>query len=647
MDNLNGHVMTLANSIIGVSILAMPYCFKQCGIILSILMLLVSSVISRLSCHFLLKSAIIARRKTFEFLAFHIFGCAGKFAIEIGIIGFLLGTCIAFFVVMGELGPQIVVEMTSIPTTSTMRTSILMALALFVVLPLGMLRNVDSLYGVSKATIAFYCCLVLNVVFEAVPHILTGDWYQNVSFWRPEGLMQCLPIFSMALFCQTQLFEMYQAIGLVGSTISIMICLLFPITCFICISQKNTNERLVAQLMLFVGIFIMVLGTYENLYTVDTVEVNKIGSTSPVDSIHHASVVKKKFLPLVTILVAEKPVTMKKIEVKTEIPLKITEKTRVKEIRHEPPQPVEPSEEEVKIKNEVKLTTQLIVQNDTKLEQVDIEAIKKEDKEEQAAKQDIKGDPNKALLDTIQKQNEVQKELVENQKKILEVIQSQQKKDESRNVEKLNEEKVKAVKQIQDIAQKAIEKISGGEKSIAAKETDRLKIIENTSEVKQGGEKINEFQQKVTPNLLEEVKMSNVPEKIPEKSPNKPILNEVNSQEQAKQIQKVMEVIKKHNIDVNQIVKYTKSVEKSNDMQYKVKGTVNVTKQIIEENIKLTEKIDSKTTKSSNISAKQSPLPVQLDSFGNHISKNNTAPLFMNLGKKLENEGGSKQIPIP
>jgi len=40
----------------------------QCGIILSILMLLLSSFLSRLACHFLLKAALMARRRNFEFL---------------------------------------------------------------------------------------------------------------------------------------------------------------------------------------------------------------------------------------------------------------------------------------------------------------------------------------------------------------------------------------------------------------------------------------------------------------------------------------------------------------------------------------------------------------------------------------------------
>lgn len=36
---------------------------------------------------------------------------------------------------------------------------------------------------------------------------MSGDWKEHVNWWQPSGLLQCLPIFSMALSCQMQLFE--------------------------------------------------------------------------------------------------------------------------------------------------------------------------------------------------------------------------------------------------------------------------------------------------------------------------------------------------------------------------------------------------------------------------------------------------------
>jgi hypothetical protein len=58
-------------------------------------------------------------------------------------------------------------------------------------------------------------------------------------------------------------------------------------------------------------------------------------------------------------------------------------------------------------------------------------------------------------------QNEVQMEIVEQQKKLIEVIQKQQESGNNNDLDKVNEEKVKAVKQIESIARKAIESISG------------------------------------------------------------------------------------------------------------------------------------------------------------------------------------------
>lgn len=41
---------------------------------------------------------------------------------------------------------------------------------------------------------------------------MTTYWYENVYWWRPSGITQCLPIFSMALSCQMQIFEIYESL---------------------------------------------------------------------------------------------------------------------------------------------------------------------------------------------------------------------------------------------------------------------------------------------------------------------------------------------------------------------------------------------------------------------------------------------------
>lgn len=57
--------------------------------------------------------------------AFYLFGKLGKFTVELCIIMFLMGTCIAFFVVMGDLGPQIIGDTFNIKNTTALRPSIM------------------------------------------------------------------------------------------------------------------------------------------------------------------------------------------------------------------------------------------------------------------------------------------------------------------------------------------------------------------------------------------------------------------------------------------------------------------------------------------------------------------------------------------
>ncbi|XP_018804748.1 PREDICTED: putative sodium-coupled neutral amino acid transporter 10 isoform X2 [Bactrocera latifrons] len=116
---------------------------------------------------------------------------------------------------MGDLGPQIITKMFSLNTADFphLRTWVMIAVTVFCILPLAMLKNVDSLSTVCAASIGFYVCLVMKIVLESEAHIVTHDWVDKVEYWRPAGILQCLPIFSMALSCQMQLFEVFESIN--------------------------------------------------------------------------------------------------------------------------------------------------------------------------------------------------------------------------------------------------------------------------------------------------------------------------------------------------------------------------------------------------------------------------------------------------
>uniref|UniRef100_A0AAG5CZ56 Amino acid transporter transmembrane domain-containing protein n=1 Tax=Anopheles atroparvus TaxID=41427 RepID=A0AAG5CZ56_ANOAO len=201
--------VTLTNSIIGVGILSMPFCFQKCGIVLSVVLLLLSSYVTRLVCSYMVKSAIISRRKNFEQIAFHAFGSGGKLLVELCVVGYLLGTCIAYFVVVGDLGPPITAKILSMNESSTLRSWVMIVVTIVCIIPLGMLRNVDSLASVCTASLGFYLCLVLKVISESSVKFQQMDWFDRLDLWKWSGILQCLPIFTMALSCQMQIFEVY------------------------------------------------------------------------------------------------------------------------------------------------------------------------------------------------------------------------------------------------------------------------------------------------------------------------------------------------------------------------------------------------------------------------------------------------------
>lgn len=96
--------------------------------------------------------------------------------------------------------------------------------------------------------------------------------HAEIAAYVPESKYQPLTLFIIfsTMILGILIPSVEVIISLVGSTIGVLVCVIFPATCFVKIMQRSSAEKTFAQLIIVVGFVIMILGTYANLTAIDS-----------------------------------------------------------------------------------------------------------------------------------------------------------------------------------------------------------------------------------------------------------------------------------------------------------------------------------------------------------------------------------------
>eukprot|EP00056_Hartaetosiga_gracilis_P004389 m.74606 g.74606 ORF g.74606 m.74606 type:complete len:240 (+) comp11813_c0_seq2:110-829(+) len=164
MTSLPSAVFNLANTIIGAGVLALPFAFKNTGIVFGPLLLIGIYSLVVYSCYSLVQCAKLSKGYSYSDVAYQAFGNAGVRVSQVCLIVSTFGAGISYLVIFGDmLAPMIGDWMGGTnddfcSVYADRRLSI--AACLVVVCPLCMLKHLNSLKYVSYLVLVRVLCLL-------------------------------------------------------------------------------------------------------------------------------------------------------------------------------------------------------------------------------------------------------------------------------------------------------------------------------------------------------------------------------------------------------------------------------------------------------------------------------------------------------
>ena len=140
--------MNMANSIIGAGIIGQPYAFRQAGLTMGVLLLVVLTVTVDWTIRLIVVNSKLSGADSFQGTMEHCFGKSGLVAISVAQFAFAFGGMLAFCIIIGDTIPNVVAAIfPSLPDTPflwllTNRRAVIVLFVLCFSYPLSLYRDI-------------------------------------------------------------------------------------------------------------------------------------------------------------------------------------------------------------------------------------------------------------------------------------------------------------------------------------------------------------------------------------------------------------------------------------------------------------------------------------------------------------------------
>jgi len=215
-------LFNLTNTIVGAGVLALPFAFRSTGVILGTIVLFGVFLLIQYSIQLLITCTKYTKASTYHGIAQAAYGKKGVTVTHIAIFITTFGTMTSYLVIIGDMvAPIIGLFMGG---TNDDYCSLFSArqfpitLALFVVIPLSCLRNIDSLSYTSLLAVASVLYLLVVVVYKSGQSMLDGGSMEDLTDGDfldfSDRIFRALPIMTLAFTCHMNIFSIISGLRL-------------------------------------------------------------------------------------------------------------------------------------------------------------------------------------------------------------------------------------------------------------------------------------------------------------------------------------------------------------------------------------------------------------------------------------------------